>query len=63
MWVHFLWCSELVKMVYSQVDMPTQGQGSTLVSMFRGMGIEPPIAACGRGGPPVGECLRSLELS
>uniref|UniRef100_A0A3B4Y785 Piwi-like protein 2 n=1 Tax=Seriola lalandi dorsalis TaxID=1841481 RepID=A0A3B4Y785_SERLL len=34
------------------VDMPTQGQGSTLVSMFRGMGIEP--TSWGRGTLLVG---------
>lgn len=29
--------------------MPTQGQGSTLVSMFRGMGIDPSLSSWGRG--------------
>ncbi|XP_040011750.1 piwi-like protein 2 isoform X2 [Xiphias gladius] len=37
-----------------EVDMPTQGQGSTLVSMFRGMGIEPSKTSWGRGTLPVG---------
>uniref|UniRef100_A0A8C8H4Z6 Piwi-like protein 2 n=1 Tax=Oncorhynchus tshawytscha TaxID=74940 RepID=A0A8C8H4Z6_ONCTS len=35
------------------VDMSTQGQGSSLVSMFRGMGIDP-SKTWGRGGLPVG---------
>ncbi|KAM4616857.1 piwi-like protein 2 [Polymixia lowei] len=35
-------------------DMPTLGQGSILVSMFRGMGIEPSKTSWGRGAPPVG---------
>ncbi|CAJ1068159.1 piwi-like protein 2 [Xyrichtys novacula] len=35
------------------VDMPTQGQGSSLVSMFRGMGFEPPRTSWGRGTLPV----------
>ncbi|XP_071774763.1 piwi-like protein 2 [Centroberyx gerrardi] len=39
------------EVVTKNVDMPTQGEGSTLVSMFRGMGIEP---SWGRGAPPVG---------
>ncbi|XP_042344076.1 piwi-like protein 2 [Plectropomus leopardus] len=34
-----------------KADMTTHGQGSTLVSMFRGMGIEP---SWGRGAPPLG---------
>ncbi|KAJ8005780.1 hypothetical protein DPEC_G00121440 [Dallia pectoralis] len=38
--------------VSKQMDMPTQGQGSSLVSMFRGMGIEPSTRrSLGRGGP------------
>ncbi|KAG7489427.1 piwi 2 [Solea senegalensis] len=37
-----------------QVDILTLGQGSPLVSMFRGMGIEPSLASWGRGTPPVG---------
>ncbi|XP_019949653.2 piwi-like protein 2 [Paralichthys olivaceus] len=37
-----------------EVDMPTHGQGSTLVSMFRGMGIEPSLTSWGRGTLPVG---------
>ncbi|KAF7199718.1 piwi-like protein 2 isoform X1 [Nothobranchius furzeri] len=36
-----------------EVDTPTLGQKSTLVSMFRGMGVEP-ITTCGRGIPAVG---------
>ncbi|XP_029916958.1 piwi-like protein 2 isoform X2 [Myripristis murdjan] len=36
------------------VGMPTHGQGSTLVSMFRGMGIEPFKTSGGQGAPPVG---------
>uniref|UniRef100_A0A3P8XTX2 Piwi-like protein 2 n=1 Tax=Esox lucius TaxID=8010 RepID=A0A3P8XTX2_ESOLU len=32
-----------------QMHMPTQGQGSSLVSMFRGMGIEPSKSSWGRG--------------
>ncbi|KAM9858163.1 piwi-like protein 2 [Aulostomus maculatus] len=35
-----------------EVDMPTHGQGSTLVSMFRGMGIEPAVGSWGRGTLP-----------
>ncbi|XP_008291620.1 piwi-like protein 2 [Stegastes partitus] len=35
-------------------DMPTHGQGSSLVSMFRGMGIEPSMTSWGRGILPVG---------
>ncbi|XP_030000088.1 piwi-like protein 2 [Sphaeramia orbicularis] len=31
-----------LKETTKEVDMPTQGQGSALVSMFRGMGIEVP---------------------
>ncbi|XP_074493451.1 piwi-like protein 2 isoform X2 [Sebastes fasciatus] len=37
-----------------EVDMPTIGQRSALVSMFRGMGIEPSLTSWGRGAPPVG---------
>nr|AID66627.1 Piwil2 [Monopterus albus] len=36
------------------VDMPTHSQGSMLVSMFRGMGIEPSMTTWGRGTLPVG---------
>ncbi|XP_062240466.1 piwi-like protein 2 [Platichthys flesus] len=36
-----------------EVDMPTHGQGSTLISMFRGMGIEPSLTSWGRGALPV----------
>ncbi|XP_029295481.1 piwi-like protein 2 [Cottoperca gobio] len=37
-----------------EVGVPTLGQRSTLVSMFRGMGIEPSMTSWGRGAPPVG---------
>ncbi|XP_018524808.1 piwi-like protein 2 isoform X2 [Lates calcarifer] len=37
-----------------EVDKPTHGQGLTLVSMFRGMGIEPSLTSWGRGTLPVG---------
>ncbi|XP_040898052.1 piwi-like protein 2 [Toxotes jaculatrix] len=37
-----------------EVDLPSVGQGSALVSMFRGMGIEPSITSWGRGTLPVG---------
>ncbi|XP_033476014.2 piwi-like protein 2 isoform X1 [Epinephelus lanceolatus] len=37
-----------------EVDTTTYGQGSTLVSMFRGMGIEPSVTSWGRGAPPLG---------
>uniref|UniRef100_A0A667ZC07 Piwi-like protein 2 n=1 Tax=Myripristis murdjan TaxID=586833 RepID=A0A667ZC07_9TELE len=46
----------------SQVGMPTHGQGSTLVSMFRGMGIEPFKTSGGQGAPPVGLYLKNIEL-
>ncbi|KAM3867725.1 piwi-like protein 2 [Diretmus argenteus] len=36
------------------VDVPTPGQGATLVSMFRGVGIDPLKTSWGRGAPPVG---------
>ncbi|KAM3872188.1 piwi-like protein 2 [Diretmus argenteus] len=36
------------------VDLPTPGQGATLVSMFRGIGIDPLKTSWGRGAPPVG---------
>ncbi|XP_038559876.1 piwi-like protein 2 [Micropterus salmoides] len=35
-------------------DMPTFGQTSALVSMFRGMGIEPSLTSWGRGTQPMG---------
>lgn len=35
-------------------DLPFTGQGSSLVSMFRGMGIEPSMSSWGRGSLPVG---------
>ncbi|XP_070689873.1 piwi-like protein 2 [Pempheris klunzingeri] len=37
-----------------EVGMPTQGQTSILVSMFRGMGIESSMTSWGRGTLPVG---------
>ncbi|TDH12488.1 hypothetical protein EPR50_G00047650 [Perca flavescens] len=37
-----------------EVDLPTFGQRSSLVSMFRGMGIEPSLTSWGRGTPPIG---------
>uniref|UniRef100_A0A7N6BQP1 Piwi-like protein 2 n=1 Tax=Anabas testudineus TaxID=64144 RepID=A0A7N6BQP1_ANATE len=37
-----------------QIGMPSHGQGSTLVSMFRGMGIEPSMTTWGRGILPAG---------
>uniref|UniRef100_A0AAY5KBC4 Piwi-like protein 2 n=1 Tax=Esox lucius TaxID=8010 RepID=A0AAY5KBC4_ESOLU len=37
-----------------QMHMPTQGQGSSLVSMFRGMGIEPSKSSWGRGALTLG---------
>ncbi|KAM8887213.1 piwi-like protein 2 isoform 2-T2 [Spinachia spinachia] len=38
----------------TEVDFPSFGQRSALVSMFRGMGIEPSVTSWGRGTPPVG---------
>ncbi|KAK6313318.1 hypothetical protein J4Q44_G00166650 [Coregonus suidteri] len=49
------------EVVTKQVDMPTQGQGSSLVSMFRGLGIEP-SKTWGRGAPPVGRGAFGAEL-
>ncbi|XP_041642825.1 piwi-like protein 2 isoform X2 [Cheilinus undulatus] len=37
-----------------EVEASTQGQGSALVSMFRGMGIDPSMTSHGRGILPVG---------
>ncbi|XP_034084284.1 piwi-like protein 2 [Gymnodraco acuticeps] len=37
-----------------EVDAPSLGPGSTLVSMFRGMGIDPSMASWGRGAPALG---------
>ncbi|KAE8291705.1 Piwi-like protein 2 [Larimichthys crocea] len=37
-----------------EVDIPTHGQTSVLVSMFRGIGIEPSMTSWGRGTLPVG---------
>lgn len=39
--------------------MPTHGRGETLVSMFRGMGIEPPVTSWGRGTLQVGLYLKN----
>ncbi|XP_051807220.1 piwi-like protein 2 [Acanthochromis polyacanthus] len=36
-------------------DMPTHGQGSSLVSLFRGMGIETSVTSWGRGTLSVGK--------
>ncbi|XP_077377407.1 piwi-like protein 2 isoform X1 [Festucalex cinctus] len=36
-----------------EVDSPTHGRGRTLVSMFRGMGVEPSVVSCERGALPV----------
>ncbi|XP_041827468.1 piwi-like protein 2 [Melanotaenia boesemani] len=44
---------DLPTLTTEQVSMPTHGQGSTLVSMFREMGIET-MASWGRGTLPVG---------
>ncbi|XP_052317663.1 piwi-like protein 2 [Oncorhynchus keta] len=49
------------EVVAKQVDMSTQGQGSSLVSMFRGMGIDP-SKTWGRGGLPVGRGAFGAEL-
>ncbi|XP_070820400.1 piwi-like protein 2 [Chaetodon trifascialis] len=45
--------------VPKKVDMPTHGQTSVLVSMFRGMGIEPSVTSWGRGTIPVGRGIAS----
>ncbi|XP_047446909.1 piwi-like protein 2 [Mugil cephalus] len=37
-----------------EIVTPTIGQGSSLISMFRGMGIEPSMATTGRGVSPLG---------
>ncbi|CAK6950431.1 piwi-like protein 2 [Scomber scombrus] len=37
-----------------EVEMPTIGQGTALISMFRGMGIDPSVTSWGRGTLPVG---------
>lgn len=39
-----------------QVSMQTHGQGSTLVSMFRALGIES-VTSCGRGAQEMGPYL------
>lgn len=41
----------------STVDIPVQGQGSSLVSMFRGIGMEPSVSSWGRGTIPMGRGL------
>uniref|UniRef100_A0A4W6EVN2 Piwi-like protein 2 n=1 Tax=Lates calcarifer TaxID=8187 RepID=A0A4W6EVN2_LATCA len=45
-----------------QVDKPTHGQGLTLVSMFRGMGIEPSLTSWGRGTLPVGHLSQLMAV-
>ncbi|XP_068559469.1 piwi-like protein 2 [Cebidichthys violaceus] len=45
---------DLTEETRKEVDMPTLGPTSTLVSMFRGMGIEPSMTSWGRGTAPVG---------
>ncbi|XP_074527387.1 piwi-like protein 2 isoform X2 [Halichoeres trimaculatus] len=37
-----------------EVDLPTQGQSSALVSMFKEMGVEPSVTSWGRGTLPAG---------
>ncbi|XP_019740699.1 piwi-like protein 2 isoform X2 [Hippocampus comes] len=37
-----------------EVESPTHGQGASLVSMFRGIGLEPSAVSRGRGTLPVG---------
>ncbi|KAK2837637.1 hypothetical protein Q5P01_014849 [Channa striata] len=44
---------EMLTLATKEVDVPVHGQGSTLVSMFRGMGIEPSVTSWGRGTQPV----------
>ncbi|KAM3610700.1 uncharacterized protein V6R79_007566 [Siganus canaliculatus] len=39
----------------TKVDLPTHEQTSALVSMFRGMGIEPSMSSWGRGAQPRGQ--------
>ncbi|KAK2902445.1 piwi-like protein 2 [Channa argus] len=45
---------ETLSLRTKEVDVPVRGQGSTLVSMFRGMGIDPSVTSWGRGTQPVG---------
>uniref|UniRef100_A0A4W6EWH7 Piwi-like protein 2 n=1 Tax=Lates calcarifer TaxID=8187 RepID=A0A4W6EWH7_LATCA len=45
-----------------EVDKPTHGQGLTLVSMFRGMGIEPSLTSWGRGTLPVGHLSQLMAV-
>ncbi|KAL0979232.1 hypothetical protein UPYG_G00182460 [Umbra pygmaea] len=54
------------EVVTKQVEMPTLGQGSSLVAMFRGMGIEPSMSSRGRGAltlgrGAVGDCGAELK--
>uniref|UniRef100_A0A8C6UHI2 Piwi-like protein 2 n=1 Tax=Neogobius melanostomus TaxID=47308 RepID=A0A8C6UHI2_9GOBI len=43
-----------LEQIIKMEDIPVQGQGSTLVSMFRGMGLEPSMSSWGRGSIPMG---------
>lgn len=43
-----------IEQIMKTEDIPVLGQGSTLVSMFRGMGLEPSISSWGRGSIPLG---------
>ncbi|XP_026198190.1 piwi-like protein 2 isoform X2 [Anabas testudineus] len=45
---------EMPTVTTREIGMPSHGQGSTLVSMFRGMGIEPSMTTWGRGILPAG---------
>ncbi|KAG8011711.1 Piwi-like protein 2 [Nibea albiflora] len=45
-----------------EVDIPTHGQTSVLVSMFRGIGIEPSMTSWGRGTLPVGTVPTTHEV-
>uniref|UniRef100_A0AAV2MSY8 Piwi-like protein 2 n=1 Tax=Knipowitschia caucasica TaxID=637954 RepID=A0AAV2MSY8_KNICA len=45
---------EAPRQIIKTEDIPLQGQGSTLVSMFRGMGLEPSKLSLGRGSIPIG---------
>ncbi|XP_034547334.1 piwi-like protein 2 [Notolabrus celidotus] len=45
---------ETPALIRKEVDLPTHSQSSPLVSMFRGMGIEPSMTSWGRGTLPVG---------
>lgn len=47
--------------ILGQVQMPTTGLGSTLVSMFRDIGIDPCKTSWGRGVPPLGKYLKDQK--